>query len=77
MTTVLTRTLRRFALQRDDDATGISGTGVVAYGVQFPDGTCVLRWDTRVNSTAFYASAADLVAIHGHEGRTRLVWIDE
>lgn len=71
------RTLRRFQLERDEDETGISGTGVVAYGVRFPDDTAVLRWDTKVNSTAFYASMADLDAIHGHNGRTRIVWLDE
>ena len=66
----------RFHLQRDEDETGISGTGVVAYGVQFPDGTCVLRWDTAVNSTTFYASINDVEYLHGHAGRTRIVWDD-
>lgn len=68
--------IRRFQLERDHDETGISGTGVVAYGVRFPDNTCVLRWDTQVNSTVFYSSIADLLAIHGHQGATRLVWLD-
>lgn len=66
----------RFHLQRDEDETGISGTGIVAYGVQFPDGTCVLRWDTAVNSTTFYASINDGEYLHGHGGRTRIVWDD-
>lgn len=62
-----------FDLVRDEDETGISGTGTVAHGVIFGDGSCVMRWLTEHTSTAFYASEADLVAIHGHAGRTRLV----
>lgn len=69
--------MRRFHLQRDEDASGVSGTGLVAEGVQFSDGTCALRWLTATASTALYASADDVVTIHGHEGRTRLVWADE
>lgn len=34
---------RRFTLVRHDDVTGVSGTGVVADGVRFPDGVVALR----------------------------------
>jgi hypothetical protein len=70
-------TVRRFQLERDEDASGVSGTGVVAQGVQFDDGSCAMRWLTATSSTAVYASADDVEAIHGHEGRTRLVWLDD
>lgn len=69
--------MRRFLLQRDEDASGVSGVGTVAEGVEFSDGSCAMRWRTDTASTAVYASAEDLVTIHGHEGRTRLVWLDE
>jgi hypothetical protein len=68
---------RAFGLIRDVDETGISGTGMVARGVQFGDGTCVMRWDTGLTSTAIYDDLADLVAIHGHGGKTRVVWIEQ
>jgi hypothetical protein len=68
--------MRRFQLQRHEDASGVSGTGVVAQGVEFDDGSCAMRWLTETASTALYASAEDVVTIHGHEGRTRLVWLD-
>lgn len=68
--------MRRFNLQRNEDASGVSGVGVVAQGVEFDDGSCAMRWLTATASTAVYASADDLVTIHGHEGRTQLVWID-
>jgi hypothetical protein len=70
------RTCCRFQLVRREDETGISGTGVVAYGAAFPDGTAVLRWDTKVNSTVFYNSIEDLKTIHGHGGKTVLMWLD-
>lgn len=70
-------TIQRFQLHRDADATGVSGTGVICEGVQFTDGTCVLRWLTDHRSTAVYASMDDLVAIHGHDGATRVVWLDD
>lgn len=69
--------MRRFHLQRTEDLSGKSGTGVVAQGVQFDDGSCAMRWLTDTASTAVYASAADVETIHGHEGRTRLVWLDQ
>ncbi|MFE1361348.1 hypothetical protein [Streptomyces harbinensis] len=67
---------RRFHLQRDEDETGTSGTGIVVEGIEFADGTVAIRWLTSTTSTAIYASIADLIAIHGHGGRTRVVWID-
>jgi hypothetical protein len=68
--------MRRFELHRDEDASGVSGTGVVAQGIEFGDGTCVLRWLTGTSSTGMYANARDVCLIHGHGGRTRLVWLD-
>lgn len=63
-------------MERIEDETGVSGTGIVAEGVQFTDGTCVIRWLTARSSTAVYDSADDLIAIHGHNGRTQLKWLD-
>jgi hypothetical protein len=68
--------MRRFLLDRDVDVSGVSGTGVVAEGVVFTDGTVVIRWTVEYRSTAIYASVADLMAIHGHDGSTRMHWVD-
>lgn len=67
---------RLFVLRRDDDVSGVSGLGGVAEGVEFSDGTVVLRWLRAGGSTAVYDSLARMVAIHGHDGRTRVVWFD-
>ena len=38
--------MRHFYLDRHEDATGISGTGVVAQGVEFDNGKVALTWLT-------------------------------
>lgn len=68
---------RLFALQRVEDETGVSGTGIVAEGVQFSDGTVAMRWRSHIRSTVFYESIKACEAIHGHGGRTRIVFLDE
>ena len=68
---------RRFELVRDVDVSGISGTGVVAEGVEFSDGTVVIRWITGDHrSTVVWPNIGDVEAIHGHGGATRVHWID-
>jgi len=67
--------MKTFQLQRDEDESGVSGTGVVAEGVVFADGTTAIRWKTATSSTAVYNSIEDLEYIHGHHGKTKIVWI--
>ena len=68
--------MRRFELHRDEDATGVSGVGRVAQGVEFDNGFCALTWLTAHTSVAVYPSIESLEAIHGHGGRTRIAWLD-
>lgn len=68
--------MKLFQLQRDEDESGVSGTGVVAEGVVFTDGIAVLRWKTFMHSTAVYDNLECIQAIHGHGGKTKVVWID-
>lgn len=69
--------MKRFELHRDVDETGVSGTGVVAEGIEFSDGTAALRWRTvPFTSTAVYNNMAELETIHGHGGLTRVVWLE-
>lgn len=68
--------MRRFTLERQEDETGVSGTGSVAEGVQFSDGRCVMRWNGQLSSIAIYNNVEDLIAIHGHGGKTKVEWYD-
>lgn len=63
-----------FTLRRDEDVIGVSGTGTVAEGVQFSDGTTVVRWRGEHASTVVWPDIDSALAIHGHDGRTQVVW---
>lgn len=70
--------MRRFYLVRnvDVDPDKVSGTGIIAEGTVFEDGTAVMRWKTQHTSTAIYANIEELLAIHGHNGKTVIKYID-
>jgi hypothetical protein len=67
--------VRLFELHRDVDSSGVSGTGVVAQGVEFDSGQCCMTWLTNWNSVAVYPDIQTLENIHGHNGNTRVVWV--
>lgn len=69
---------RRFDLVRESDPTGLSGTGVVAQGVEFGDRTVVLRWTGAwPTSVVWHDKGVESVeAIHGHGGLTAIKWLD-
>lgn len=71
--------MRRFNLYRHKDPTGVSGTGIVAQGVQFKDGIVAMRWvvNGAANSTVIYDSIFDVEDIHGHGGDTTVAWWEE
>ena len=79
---------RRFELVREEDVSGTSGTGVVAVGVEYPDGAVHIQWrnaenddlETDANGCAFKPAPDGLAAteeIHGHDGRTTVRFLDD
>lgn len=68
--------MRLFHLERTEDVTGVSGTGVVAQGVEFDDLTVVIRWGSATPSTVVWDHIGDAMVVHGHNGLTKLVWDD-
>lgn len=67
---------RSFVLERLVDDSGVSGTGIVAWGAQFPDGTCVVRFCvTGIRQTSVWDSIEHVEAIHGHGGHTLIRWV--
>ena len=68
--------MRRFVLDRKTDKTGVSGTGIVAEGIEFSDGTCVMNWLRHTRSTAIYANIKTLEDIHSHGGASEIRYID-
>ena len=69
--------MRRFFLVRMTDATGVSGTGVIAEGTVFSDGLSVIHWLREPYTIGIYQSLNDVLAVHGHEGGTQLFYFDE
>jgi hypothetical protein len=72
--------MRRFYLQRDSDPSGVSGCGRVADGVEFDSGWVALHFDPNlkgVSSIYSYCDLADMYRLHGHSGKTRIIWIDQ
>jgi hypothetical protein len=79
---------RRFKLVRHEDYSDTSGTGIVAYGVEYADGAVHMQWlnagnddlNTDSNGCAFKPAPDGIAAteeIHGHDGRTEVEYIDE
>lgn len=68
--------MRMFYLYRIEDETGVSGAGIVAEGCQFSDGQCCMTWLTGLTSVAVYKDLKTLEGIHGHKGKTRVVYED-
>lgn len=78
--------MRAFRLVRNEDVSGVSGTGVVAEGVEFSDGVVALRWIVPPGvpghgfptSVVFHDNGiASVEAVHGHSGRTRIEFADD
>lgn len=68
---------RQFVLDRKEDISGQSGTGICAVGIEFPDETCAMAWLTAVNSVAIYSTPSAVERIHSHGGSTQFVYTTE
>jgi diguanylate cyclase (GGDEF)-like protein len=67
---------RMFVLVRDQDVSGVSGTGIVAEGVAWSDGSASLRWRGTFPSVVFWPGGVPVImAVHGHGGATRVRYL--
>jgi len=70
--------LREYYLQRNEDFSGVSGTGIVAEGVIMPSGKCIHEWSqSYVISHNIYPNIQSVQHIHGHEGRTIVKFVND
>jgi hypothetical protein len=76
---------RLFVLDRVEDISGVSGTGVIAEGIEFSDGVVALRWIVPPGrqgsgfptSVVFHDNGMESVrAVHGHNGSTIIRYLD-
>ena len=69
--------MRRFVLDRERDLTDVSGTGVIAEGVECePDGLVLLYWK-KYKTSGTYPSMQVIEEVHCHHALTVVRWIDE
>ncbi|MFI6827554.1 hypothetical protein ACIBG5_10675 [Kribbella sp. NPDC050241] len=70
------RVPRVFLLVRHVDVSGVTGTGIVAEGTEWTDGSVSLRWRSEHASTTFYeAGVRAVLAVHGHRGASEVVYL--
>lgn len=68
--------IKKFHLRRDEDESGVSGTGIVAVGVILPSNRCIIEWcskKTPANSLGIYDNMEDVRAVHSHDGKTKII----
>lgn len=65
-----------WALDRDEDISGTSGKGRVAYALDLPGFGVLLVWDTAWVTVDWRPDLETLRLIHGHDGATRLTPLD-
>lgn len=75
---VVTDLPKTFLLDRRVDKSGLSGVGVIAIGVVFPDGLTVARWRghrSGIEQLEIFGNPDQMLAIHGHAGTTTIRWL--
>ena len=75
------RGIETFTVCRQNDQTGVSGTGVVIEGVQYATGQVVLHWLPPVprGSIAIFESLSDFKKVHVSphpDNKTIITWSD-
>lgn len=71
---------RPFILQRDRDISGVSGTGIVADGILWPDGHAAIHWCGKWALTTPHPDGLDSILDihdHGSQGDLHVLWDDE
>lgn len=63
-----------FHLNRVVDTTGISGTGIVADGIIFPNGKVALCWRGPLSSVVVHDNVKNVQKLHCHGDNTILVY---
>ena len=65
--------MKKFYMLRHEDISGNSGTGVVAEGIIFDDGTGAMTWLSSIKTVTTFWKISDIKKMHGHEGKTEII----
>ena len=69
--------MKRAYLDRLKDISGISGTGKIAEVAVSSDGRVAVFWPEPFPSVAVFSNNKAMLGAHGHNGRTKLVYLDD
>jgi hypothetical protein len=61
-----------FQLERTRDISGVSGTGLVAEGIEFDDGAVILRW-YNTGAITIFKNMGQVRAVHCAGGHTKII----
>jgi len=67
--------MKVFRMIRENDVSGVSGTGHILSGIIFDDGQVVVKWLSNASSIGVFRSYEDFLAVHvtSHpENKTRI-----
>src|SRR5688572_3581819 len=68
--------MKTFIVYRIEDVSGVSGTGVIAEGVEFHDKQVAVSWFGKHQIVEVCRDIETWLAVHGHAGKTRLDWYE-
>lgn len=66
--------MRMFRLNRLEDVTNISGTGIITEGIEFSNGRIVLMW-LASDSLGVFDDMQAMLNVHGHNGKTVVEYV--
>lgn len=66
--------MKRGVVERDVDVSGVTGTGKVSTFCINDDGRIVIFWPS---GHGYFDSLEEAVKVHGHNGKTRFVVLDD
>lgn len=69
--------MRRFKLNRIEDVSNCSGTGIIAEGCLFSTGKVAISWLGKYKSTVWWDSIEECEYINCHGGSTLIEWVDK
>lgn len=69
--------MKRGYLERFVDVSGVSGIGNIAEVCISSNGRVAVFWPPPNESVASFPNVATLLNVHGHQGKTRLVLLDD
>lgn len=65
-----------FVIIRETDNTGISGIGIVADGVQFKNGKCVLCWRGKIQTIVIHENIKSVMQLSCSHSKSKIKWLN-